>query len=154
MVAPGSECRQCAGCVTVIGNLERALRNSAMSLGWRHPNSLTRSRMLEGSLRCFTLGLLGFAPLGIAAVAWVVLAFFEAATLPTLGVVAGIALLGIPLAVLALLEFRGVVLHKRIEWNPARRYLVGGALLGGIGLIILLLFLVGLMLALPGLLVE
>lgn len=90
-----------------------------MSLAWQHPASFSKSRMLEGSLRCFTLGCVGLIPL-----------------------------LGLPAALLAMLEYRSVILRKEYPWNAARVYLIWGGTLGGIGLLISLLSVGGLILAL------
>jgi hypothetical protein len=96
-----------------------------MNLSWQAPATLTKAQMLEGSLRCFTLGLLGLIPL-----------------------------LGLPAALLALLEFRGVVVLKEEPWNAAEPYLISGVLLGGIGLIITLLVACGVLVGLISLLTQ
>ena len=62
--------------------------------------------MLEGSLRCFTCGLIGLLPL-----------------------------IGFPLALLALMAYRRVCIQQRGHWNAARVYLIWGFVFGGIGLV-------------------
>jgi hypothetical protein len=65
--------------------------------------------LITGSLRCFTLGLLGLLPV-----------------------------VGFPLAIMALGEYRRMK-RLRAEWNPARRYLSRGAAFGWLGVALLLL---------------
>ncbi len=68
--------------------------------------------IVRRSLRCFIAGLFGIVPL-----------------------------LGLPGALIALLEYRAVTLRRGQLWNPAERYLFGGAVLAGLGLLeVLLIF--------------
>jgi hypothetical protein len=68
---------------------------------------MDRIEITERSLRCFGFGLASLIPF-----------------------------LGIPMAVLAILQYRTVVLGRRQEWNPADRYLMAGFLLAGTGLLV------------------
>jgi ABC-type phosphate transport system permease subunit len=74
-----------------------------------HPQ-LGRVEMIERSLRCFVLGLLGLIPV-----------------------------LGIPMSLMALRQHRLVMRVKRDTWNPAQRYLFWGAVCARMGLCILIL---------------
>lgn len=71
------------------------------------PSALSKRQMLEGSLRCFALGWLALIPI-----------------------------LGLPAALLAMVEFRRVIVHKEDSWNAGKGYLICGAALGGFGLVI------------------
>jgi hypothetical protein len=64
-------------------------------------------KLIESSIRCFALGLLGLVPV-----------------------------LGLPMAVLAVLHFRRAILHQAGRWNPAGNYLVWGGVFGSLGLLI------------------
>ncbi|MDB6108630.1 MAG: hypothetical protein JWR69_380 [Pedosphaera sp.] len=68
---------------------------------------MDRIKLIESSLRCFAMGLVGLVPV-----------------------------LGMPIAVLALLQFRKAILHQGGQWNPAGNYLIWGAVCGGLGLLI------------------
>jgi hypothetical protein len=59
------------------------------------------------SLRCFVFSLFGLMPI-----------------------------IGLPLAVLALVDARDVHRRSQLPWNPADRYLIIGTVLGPIGIII------------------
>jgi hypothetical protein len=61
--------------------------------------------MIERSMRCFVLGLWGLLPV-----------------------------IGIPMALMSLLQNRRVKLGQGAMWNPAERYLFWGALCARIGL--------------------
>jgi len=63
--------------------------------------------MLERSVACFVLGLLGLLPL-----------------------------VGFPLALFALLTFRRVILESAGQWNAAWPYLVWGLVLGAVGVLL------------------
>ena len=67
-------------------------------------------RIIERSLRCFALGLVGILP-GI----------------------------GLPFAVVALGDCLFVLRHKRDEWNPAERYLQIGSLAATLGVMLTVL---------------
>jgi hypothetical protein len=67
---------------------------------------MDRKKLIESSLRCFAMGLMGLVPV-----------------------------LGMPLAVLALLHFRRAILHQGGQWNPAGNYLLWGVICGGLGLL-------------------
>jgi hypothetical protein len=66
--------------------------------------------MIEGSLRCFAFGLPGLLPV-----------------------------IGIPMAVLALLEYHRVRRGRGEQWNPADRYLFWGGVCARMGLALFLL---------------
>jgi hypothetical protein len=66
-----------------------------------------RIELIERSLRCFAFGLASLIPV-----------------------------FGIPMAVLAVLQFRTVALGRGREWNPADRYLLWGFLFAGLGLLL------------------
>ena len=68
---------------------------------------MNRIEVINHSLRCFVLGLIGIVPV-----------------------------LGIPAGVLAITTFRRVIARKQEEWNPARRYLMWGFFLGAGGLLL------------------
>jgi hypothetical protein len=68
---------------------------------------VSRTEVINKSLHCFVLGLIGLVPL-----------------------------LGIPAGVLAISTFRRVTLGKGEGWNPARRYLILGFCLGAGGLLL------------------
>ena len=68
---------------------------------------MDRIEIIERSLRCFGFGIASLIPV-----------------------------FGIPMAVLAIAQYRTVVLGRRQEWNPADRYLMAGFLLAGAGLLI------------------
>jgi len=71
---------------------------------------LTKVEMIERSLSCFHLGLLGLLPF-----------------------------IGLPMAVRSLVHFRRVTAGQSAGWNPARRYLHWGARCAWIGLALFLL---------------
>jgi hypothetical protein len=62
-----------------------------------HP-SLAKVEMIERSMRCFTLGLLGLLPF-----------------------------IGIPMAVMSMTQYRRVKVGQGAVWNPAGRYLLWGS---------------------------
>jgi hypothetical protein len=68
---------------------------------------VSRIDVINKSLRCFVLGLIGLVPV-----------------------------LGIPAGVLAITTFRRVTLHNGEGWNPARPYLIWGFCLGAGGLLL------------------
>jgi hypothetical protein len=68
---------------------------------------MDKVRVIEGSLTCYALG-------------WLSL-------IPVLGLVA---------AFVGLVEARSVIALSEGQWNPARKYLVAGRLLSGLGLLI------------------
>jgi len=78
---------------------------------------MDKTETLERSLRCFACGLLGLVPV-----------------------------LGLPAAVLALVQFHKVTVGKGGQWNAAQPYLLWGFILGGLGLLVSL-GVVGLVLA-------
>lgn len=71
---------------------------------------LARVEMLERSLRCFTLGLIGVVPI-----------------------------LGLPAALFALFDLNAVVGRQQGQWNAAHRYVLWGGWLAGIGILLSLL---------------
>jgi len=71
----------------------------------KSPGPLTKIEMIERSMRCFTLGLLGLIPV-----------------------------IGIPMAVMSLSQARRVKLGRGAMWNPAQRYLVWGRFCARMGL--------------------
>ena len=79
------------------------------------PARPSKSRVIEGSLRCFSLGLAGLIP--------------------------G---LGFPCAILALRQHRAVNRIQAGHWNAAESYLTWGVVCGRIGLFVSLLLLGGL----------
>ena len=81
------------------------------------PTLMPKSEMLRSSMRCFKLGWWSLIPL-----------------------------LGVVPAILALLEFRAVVVGTGPRWNAARTRLMLGAWLAGVGLVISILL--GLLIAL------
>jgi hypothetical protein len=66
---------------------------------------LTKVEMIERSMSCFTLGLFGLLPV-----------------------------IGIPMAVMSLAQYRRVKLGRGAMWNPAQRYLFWGGLCARLGL--------------------
>jgi len=68
--------------------------------------------MLKSSLRAFTLGVMGLVPV-----------------------------IGMPMALMALVCFRRACLAQRGNWNPARPFLVFGLIYGTLGIIISMLLL-------------
>ena len=71
---------------------------------------MDRIELIQCSLRCFAFGLAGLVPV-----------------------------FGTPFSVLAILEYRTVMLGRGNQWNPAGRYLTAGYLLAGLGLLVSLL---------------
>jgi len=71
---------------------------------------LTKIEMIERSLRCFTLGLFGLLPI-----------------------------IGIPMALWSVAEYRRVINGQGAMWNPAHRYLFWGGLCARMGLALFLL---------------
>lgn len=71
---------------------------------------LTKVEMIERSLRCFALGLLGLVPV-----------------------------IGVTFAVRALLHSRRVKLGRGAMWNPAQRYLVWGGICARLGIALTLI---------------
>ena len=70
-------------------------------------DEMPKSEMLRRSMRCFVLGWWSLVPM-----------------------------FGVVPAMLALVDFRAVVLRKGRRWNAARIRLTAGALLAGIGLMV------------------
>ena len=68
---------------------------------------MDRIRIIERSLRCYTLGWLAFLPIA-----------------------------GLAFGTLALLSYQAVRVEAGREWNPASRYLHCGALLGCLGFMV------------------
>jgi hypothetical protein len=68
---------------------------------------MDRIELIERSLRCFAFGVAGLVPV-----------------------------FGLPMAVIAVLQFRTVALSRGQEWNPANRYLTAGFVCAGVGLLI------------------
>jgi hypothetical protein len=66
---------------------------------------LAKIEMIERSMRCFKLGLFGLIPV-----------------------------IGIPMAVMSLVQARRVKLGRGARWNPAQQYLFWGALCARAGL--------------------
>jgi hypothetical protein len=66
---------------------------------------MTRTEIIERSLRCFVLGLIGLLPV-----------------------------IGIPTAILSGLEYRRVTRGQGDAWNPAHRYLFWGGFCARMGL--------------------
>jgi hypothetical protein len=77
-------------------------------------SSIDKIRVINRSLRCFVLGGLGVIPF-----------------------------LGFGPAVIALVIDRKVQAEARLEWNPAKRYLVLGRVLAWVGLSLSILIIVG-----------
>jgi hypothetical protein len=77
-----------------------------------HP-PLTKIEMIERSMSCFELGLLGLIPL-----------------------------IGIPMAVMSLVQYRRVKLGQGALWNPAERYLFWGGQCAFVGLLPILIIVV------------
>jgi hypothetical protein len=77
---------------------------------------LTKIEMIERSMRCFELGLFGLIPV-----------------------------IGIPMAVMSLAQFRRVKLGQGALWNPAQRYWFWGGVCARAGLwpILILTVLIG-----------
>jgi hypothetical protein len=71
---------------------------------------LTKAEMIERSMSCFVLGLIGLAPV-----------------------------VGIPMAVMALAHYRRVELGRGAMWNPAQNYLVWGYSCAWIGIVLTLI---------------
>jgi hypothetical protein len=69
-----------------------------------------RIEMIEGSLRCFTLGLLGLLPV-----------------------------IGLPMVIMALSQYRRVKQIRGDQWNPAGRYLRWGSICAGFAVVLLAL---------------
>jgi hypothetical protein len=69
-----------------------------------HP-PLTKIEMIERSMRCFELGLPGLIPV-----------------------------IGIPMAVMSLVQYRRVQLGQGARWNPAQRYWFWGGMCARAGL--------------------
>jgi hypothetical protein len=67
---------------------------------------LTKIEMIDRSMRCFELGLLGLLPL-----------------------------IGIPMAVMSMLHYQRVKHDQGDMWNPAQRYLFWGGLCARVGLL-------------------
>jgi hypothetical protein len=74
---------------------------------------LTKIEMIERSIRCFDLGLLGLLPV-----------------------------IGIPMAVMSLVQYRRVKLGRGAMWNPAQRYLFWGGQCALVGLLPILIIVV------------
>jgi hypothetical protein len=70
---------------------------------------MTKIEMMERSLRCFAFGLLGLLPV-----------------------------IGIPMAVISLVNYRRVIRGRGNQWNPAHRYLFWGGLCARMGLALFL----------------
>ena len=68
---------------------------------------MSKSEMLQRSMRCFVLGWWSLVPLA-----------------------------GVALGILALIDFYAVTLRKGNKWNAARTRLTTGALLAGLGLLL------------------
>jgi len=77
---------------------------------------LTKIEMIERSMRCFTLGLFGLIPV-----------------------------IGIPMAVLALVQYRRVRQGRGAMWNPANLYLFWGSQCAtvALGLTLIIAFVLG-----------
>jgi hypothetical protein len=71
------------------------------------PALIAKTRMIEHSLQCFVLGLLGLLPV-----------------------------IGFPLALFALMTFRRVCLEQQGHWNVARPYLLWGFVFGALGALV------------------
>jgi hypothetical protein len=71
---------------------------------------MTKVEMIEGSLRCFEFGLLGLLPV-----------------------------IGIPMAVLSVAQYRRVKRGQGEMWNPAHRYFFWGGVCARMGLGLFLL---------------
>lgn len=71
------------------------------------PPTRANAREIERSLHCFVLGGLGLLPV-----------------------------IGLPLALFALMAFRRVCVENQGRWNPARAYLIWGFVLGSIGVLL------------------
>ena len=80
---------------------------------------LDKIQLIERSLRCFYLGLPGVVPV-----------------------------FGLPFAVAALGEYLRVTRRKNNSWNPARNYLHSGTVAAALGLLLSLLFFVGVIVSL------
>jgi hypothetical protein len=74
---------------------------------------LSKIEMIERSMRCFDLGLLGLIPL-----------------------------IGIPMAVMSMAQYRRVKRGQGALWNPAQRYLYWGGQCAFVGLLPILIIVV------------
>jgi hypothetical protein len=77
------------------------------------PPPLTKIEMIERSMKCFDLGLLGLIPV-----------------------------IGIPMAVMSMVQYRRVKLGQGAMWNPAQRYLFWGGQCAFVGLVPILIVIV------------
>ncbi len=71
---------------------------------------LTKIELIQGSIRCFVLGLIGLVPL-----------------------------FGIPAAIWAVCQYHRVKRRQGDQWNPAQRYLIWGQVCAFLGVTLLLL---------------
>jgi len=74
------------------------------------PPPMTKIEMIERSMSCFTLGLFALLPV-----------------------------IGIPMAVMSLAQYRRVKLGRGAMWNPAQRYLFWGGTCAWIGIVLTLI---------------